>query len=535
MPDNYKFQPTQRDLTEAVKRQNFQPQEQNKSVVAPPNLFQRLTGAVNGFITGGLWTPGAPNNPIAPGGTPPRQMDYPITFNIDIAPRSGMAIKFEELMALADSSDLTRMVIERRKDQMAKLKWSIQYRDDKSDKDVNEDEGAQYIQGQLQYPDNEHNFSTFQRAMLEEVLVKDALGLEPVYRPEGTFDPAKPETAVYGFYGIAGETIQLKIDERGRTPEPPNTAYQQVIKGVPFCDFSKDDLIYRPWNLRFSRMFGFSKVEQLYILINIALRREMQQLYAFTEGNMPAALMEAQEGWTPEQIFEYQDYFDSKYSGDLKKRSRMSVVPHGTQLHPYTADPLKNEFDEWMARLICFCFGISPSGFVKEMNRATAFTASAAAATEGLEPLMAYIEELWTYILAKCYRRPDLQFTFNTDDEIDPGTASKIAMDEIDHGCLSVDDFLEAKGKDAIGVGYVFKTPAGPISVEAWLANGGVPPQAGPAAGAEPEPTAEPTPAHSNEGPDLGKASKAALPKGHLARLPMPNAASQKKSSKLNY
>src|SRR5665213_2712507 len=130
MPDNYKFQPTQRDLTEAVKRQNFQPQEQNKSVVAPPNLFQRLTGAVNGFITGGLWTPGAPNNPIAPGGTPPRQMDYPITFNIDIAPRSGMAIKFEELMALADSSDLTRMVIERRKDQMAKLKWSIQYRDE---------------------------------------------------------------------------------------------------------------------------------------------------------------------------------------------------------------------------------------------------------------------------------------------------------------------------------------------------------------------------------------------------------------------
>jgi hypothetical protein len=36
---------------------------------------------------------------------------------------------------------------------------------------------------------------------------------------------------------------------------------------------------------------------------------------------------------------------------------------------------LKGAFDEWLARVVCFAFSISPQAFSEAMNRATAETA----------------------------------------------------------------------------------------------------------------------------------------------------------------
>ena len=527
-PDSYTFQAVEKDMVPYAKPR-FQRVEQDAQV-SDGNLFQRLTGGIKGFVNG-FWTPGTPLPTVPPPNTPPRQYDYPITTNIDIEPRAGVPIKFGELIALANQWDILRTIIERRKDQLAKMPWSIQAKD--PDKDLEGDEEAAAIQLQLQRPDNEHDMATFQRAMMEEVYVKDALSLEPVYYPP---DYAIEELRgkVYGIYGIAGETIQIKIDERGRTPEPPNTAYQQVIKGVVWCDFTKDDLIYKPRNLSFSRMFGFSPVEQIYVITNIALRRQAMQLDAFTSGTLPAALMAMPDGWTPQQIAEYQDRFDSRYTNNLKKRSKLTMVPHGSSPLEFKSDPLKNEFDEWMVRVACGAFGESPEPWIKMMNRATAQTAAAKAAQQGLEPDMSFIEATWNLILEKCFRRPDLCFKFNVDSEIDPKIENDIAMDQIEHGALSIDDFLKAKGRDPIGVGNVFMTPQGPISVEAWLANGGMTPAMTQALGqGAPEPGAGPKATVVDDPKLLGPASKSLLPKGHLARLPMPKGSTQKKKFRL--
>ena len=504
-PEVFTFQPTEKSLAP------FDPQRANRDVAADSQgLMTRLMGGLKGFANG-FWTPGTPLPTIPPEGTPPRQFDFRTTTNIDIAPRSNSAISFEQLRQLADNWDVLRAIIQRRKEHMSKLKWTIQPRDGEEDLD----EAGKAIEAQLAYPDNEHDFGTFQSAMLEDLLVLDALAVQPVLRPDGS---------VYGFFGMDGATIQVKIDERGRTPQPPNTAYQQVIKGVPWANFTKDELIYRPWNYRFSSMFGYSKVEQLVILINIGLRRQSQQLYAFTDGTLPATLMDTPEGWTPQQIAEYQDRFDSRYTGNLKKRSKVTFVPHGSKAVAVQTDPLKNEFDEWCARLACFIFGESPQGLVKEMNRASAETSKEKASQEGLEPTMAYIENWWNYVLAFYYKRPDLCFHFNIEDEQDPKVENEIFMEQIDRGALSVDDFLKMKGREPIGLGPTLKTPSGPILVSTFLAQGGTCAPAAPA----------PEPGEIPDGPPSGKAAKSALPAGHLSRLPMPKGA-VKKNSKLRY
>src|SRR5258705_10028928 len=74
----------------------------------------------------------SPSYPLVP---PEREQvrlwDYPVGYNAIYTPRSHEAIGFNELRALAESHDITRLAIETRKDQIEKLDWTIKPRDDR--------------------------------------------------------------------------------------------------------------------------------------------------------------------------------------------------------------------------------------------------------------------------------------------------------------------------------------------------------------------------------------------------------------------
>jgi hypothetical protein len=80
----------------------------------------------------------SPSYPLVP---PEREQvrlwDYPVGYNAIYTPRSYEAIGFNELRALAESHDITRLAIETRKDQVEKLDWTIKSRNEKTpDKDA---------------------------------------------------------------------------------------------------------------------------------------------------------------------------------------------------------------------------------------------------------------------------------------------------------------------------------------------------------------------------------------------------------------
>jgi hypothetical protein len=60
--------------------------------------------------------------------------------------------------------------------------------------------------------------------LLEEMLVIDAAALYPRYNRGGS---------LYALDIIDGATIKPLIGEDGRSPEPPDPAYQQILKGIP--------------------------------------------------------------------------------------------------------------------------------------------------------------------------------------------------------------------------------------------------------------------------------------------------------------
>ena len=62
----------------------------------------------------------------------------------------------------------------------------------------------------------------------------------------------------------------------------------------------------------------------------IALRRQLWQLDYFSEGSIPDALIGVPQGWTPDQIKQFQDYWDTEFAGDLARRRRAKFVPGDT-------------------------------------------------------------------------------------------------------------------------------------------------------------------------------------------------------------
>src|SRR5260221_691652 len=97
-------------------------------------------------------------------------------YSLAIAPRSDEPISFAQLRGLADGYDLLRTVIETRKDQVERLRWSIRRSDlsDATPRNRDDDPRIAAIEAFLRMPDRVHFWSTWLRQLLEDLFVADA-------------------------------------------------------------------------------------------------------------------------------------------------------------------------------------------------------------------------------------------------------------------------------------------------------------------------------------------------------------------------
>ena len=254
-------------------------------------------------------------------------------------------------------------MIETRKDQIAGLGYTVRARKPA----VAADAGPRIesVLAFLARPDRRHSFAAWLRMWLEDMLVIDAACLYPRFTRGGD---------LYSVDVIDGSTITPLVAEDGRSPEPPDPAYQQVLHGVPAADFSSDELLYLPRNPRPHRLYGMSPVEQVALSVNIALRRDAATLDYYRVGSTPDAFATLPKEWTLDQVRQFQDYFDALMSGNLGRRRMVKFMPSGFELKETRQPPLKDQYDEWLARIICYAFSVPASAFVSQVNRATSET-----------------------------------------------------------------------------------------------------------------------------------------------------------------
>jgi len=452
-----------------------------------PGILAQAKQTLGRWVTG-FFGPEQPPPVNAPPGTPPRSLDYPVGFNINIQPRNAEPVSYAQMRALADSFDLIRLCIETRKDQLAKMKWQFAVKKEPDEKPGQfkarnaKNENIPFLTDFFQSPNKEHTWQEWIRLLMEDLLVIDAPVIVPISKADGTlWTSGEP----YALEVIDGATISRKIDYNGRTPQPPGVAYQQIIKGLPACDFTRDQLVYKPRNLRTHKFFGFSPVEQIIMTINIGLRRQIHLLNYYTDGNVPEAIAMVPKEWSADQIKEFQDWFDSILSGNLAARRKVTFIPEAGTVQ-FTRDPkLKDELDEWLARIVCYAFSMSPQPFIHQMNRATAETSVEQAAAEGLTPTLVWLEDLINWlILPKYFGIKDIEFSFQADKDANPLEQSEIQDRALKNGSMTLDEVREANGQDPIengaGKRNMIYTASGATPVDVLIENADNPPEPAP-------------------------------------------------------
>ncbi len=343
------------------------------------------------------------------------------------------------MRALADALPLLRTIIETRKDQIAALGYAIRSRDPAAG--ASAAPRAKAVLAFLASPDRRHSFAAWLRMLLEDLLVIDAATIYPRFTRGG---------ALYSLDIVDGSTIKPLIGEDGRSPEPPDPAYQQVLRGVPAADFTCDELLYLPRNVLSHRLYGISPVEQIALTVNIALRRDTMTLDYYRSGSTPDAFATLPKEWTMDQIRQFQDYFDALMAGNLGRRRMLKFMPSDFRLQETRQPPLKDLYDEWLARIICYAFSVPASAFVSQVNRATSETLRLQATQEGLIPLKAWIKDALDRVIQGHLAAPDLEFAWVGDDAVDPLQQAQTLQILVSAGIKTI---AEARAEMGLGPG----------------------------------------------------------------------------------
>lgn len=389
--------------------------------------------------------PGQPLNGVAPrGDVAGRARDYPVGINLNQTPRAYEAMSFPMLRGLFEGLDLAKLCVETRKNQMAKLSWQIMPRMKAGQNvRVKDDPRCAQLEAFFRSPDRIHNWDTWMRELLHEMLTIDAPAIY-VRRTLGG--------DIYSLEIVDGAHILPRIDQFGRTPAAPEAAYSHILKGVPAINYTTDEMIYFPRNLRAGRVYGQSAIELIGLTIQIAIRRDINKLQFWTEGNIPDALIGTPPDWTPEQIAQMQALFDN-WTADQANRRKAYFIPGGTNYYPTRpAQTLDPQQDEWLARVITYAFNLPNLPLVQQQNRATSETANDAALREGLAPTIVWLKGLMDHLINKVFGFPDIEWIMDNYQEEPPDALSARQLAEVAKGALSLDEYRAERGQEAIGM-----------------------------------------------------------------------------------
>ena len=443
--------------------------------------------------------PRQPLTPIAPPEVAGRAWDYVPGYNLNTQPRPYEEVPFAALRALADSYDPVRLIIERRKDQMSRLPWTIRVKHEgrgkrptKGELSAATRERIADITDLFKRPSYDVTYRSWLRALLEDLFVLDAPALFLKHDRSGN---------LIALQNMDGAILKRVIDDWGRTPEPfpwsgedfywngklvtrenfsqsgfrllHGVAYppimQAVLKGLAATDYTALDLLYRPLNIRPGRAYGMSPCEQILSTVAIAMRRSISQLEYFKAGNMPEAIYSLPSTWSPDQVGRFQDYWDSLYSGNLAMRRQMKFIAGDGKFEALKEPPLKSEFDEWLVRIVCFAFSYPPNAFVQLSNRSIAEQHDKTGEEEGLQSTKLWASDLFNEIIEHRLDEDELEFVFVEEDEVDQAEQSKILTRYAEDGVLSINEIRARLGEepsdDPAASQLLVKTPTGYLPI----------------------------------------------------------------------
>lgn len=463
----------------------------------------------------------APLDPLLPSGRPaPRRSEYRVSENLQVT--DTRRVPWKVLRDVADNVTIVRSCIETCKSAITGLDWSfgvdsskaraLAKRADTSSHAVIadlQDKFADDIErGHTwwQKPDRVSNwtFTEWLNALLEDELVYDAVALYPHLTMGGD---------LYALEIIDSSTIKPILDHRGATPQPPFTAFQQILYGFPRGEYSQnstpteqiaarfvsavygrvkgthaatDTLIYKVRNRRSRGPYGFSCVEQALPDVDLWLKRWNWLSAEFDAGVIPEMIVKVDASMTPEQMREWQSILNDALSGNTTERHRATFLPQGFDAqYPQNFDAkYSSDLDMQLIKLICASFGILPTslGFMPTGRGGSGGGSSGSSSGRSMQqqqdaqlerstkPRAEWVKDLINEIsISYLGMPPEITFNFHGLDDQDEQRAATLLESYVGMGLMVMNE-----GRDQLNLPrYTFpeanepflNTPTGP----AWL------------------------------------------------------------------
>ncbi|WP_309030784.1 phage portal protein [Streptomyces alfalfae] len=352
------------------------------------------------------FSPGQPIGPYDGFSRQPRSQDFVTGYNIAARPKSHERVSFDMLRSLIDSYDVAQACIWHRIDSIRSLEWSVVPARGFAG---NADDAIAQAMAVLEKPDRQTPFANWLAKWLYDVLAFDAGALYRVKNRGGR---------VIGLRPVDGTSIAPLLDYWGNVPEPPTEAYVQYVNGLPWNWLTRNDLIYEPFRPRTNSPYGVAPLESILLNANTDLRFQAYFLQRFTEGNIPEAFASAPEAWTPEQIDQFQGYWDQLLLGDQAIKHQIKWIPGGSTIAWSNEKQFDDTFSLFLMRKTCAAYHVVPAdlGFTESVNRSSGETQADVAHRVGDLPLVSYVQGVLTGFLRHDLGLP-VEFKFDTGQE----------------------------------------------------------------------------------------------------------------------
>jgi len=378
----------------------------------------------------------------------------------------GSDVPFSYLRRMAQLYPIARACINRRIRQITQLEWDITT--------IYEIEGEQGYETQIAEIKNFFKHPTghkskmrgFLTQMVDDVLTLDAICYEKQKTRGGDFMYLIP---------VDPTTIALRVTQTGGTPEPPETAYVQIVEGRELAGYTTDEMIYEKMNERSYSPYGMAPLESLIIQVESALRGALYNLAYFKENNTPEGFVMLPEEVASNRttVEEWQLWFDSLIAGDPRFMHRLKILPGGSEYVPSRKpeDMAFEKFELWLLQQTCAVFDVPPQdiGITYQVNKATADSQSDLSRERGLLPLGNFTKEVLDTIIQEDLGHPELQLMWRNINPVDRKEEAEIAKTEIEMGALSVDEYRIEQGREPIGLTHYISTSSGPIKVDDFI------------------------------------------------------------------
>jgi len=384
---------------------NIRPGAANFAPVVSDKVMQQMWANMAPQLHGTpMYAPGVPIRPV-PGITPeegPRGYQYEVGYNIAQLPRATEDYTFGELRELAKILDIIQICEGIWYEYISKLELDIVPRPELIDEDMDISEyeaDIQFYKDFFAFPDREHDTHEWLQMLVRDQLEIDAVAIFPRKNRAG---------GLYSLDVIDGATIKPLIDDRGRKPQAPFPAYEQFVYGVPACFLQADDLIYVKEVNRSDSEYGMSRVEKIILRINMALRKQSKDLARFTDGSIPAGVIEPSMDvqWSAEEIEDFEQDLNDNLAGNDVVRARIRVLPRGF-VYKATDDPdVHIDLDMFIINIVCACFGLTMDelAITQNSNRSVGQTQENVVYRRAMQPLMNRYAKLLTMILRKYFK-----------------------------------------------------------------------------------------------------------------------------------